>query len=1563
MEPRYIGILLFLIFSFIGQTNGQCLLSCNGQVNVALDVDCEVDIKLNMLVPGEPPESCLWSFELEGIDGTIVDEPGWVTYTVTNDVSGASCSGQLLIEDKIPPELDCECSDYNLEVDNFNGTLNSNSQTFNRPANNNLSGCQSGFNVSYEVFNFTTNSFFESSQEGSFTIEGENLFLSLYEHSFDPSHSCTNLIAVAGNGMGITSLTSSLQDGLSYFLVVSNFVDMGTESGDIQIDVEYSSGSILTKNPNCRFSCTDLFEPSLLDSLLPPIEIPTDNCNYFVILEPSISITDADDCGSKLVTRSTGYVYNQNTGHQQTEYCVEQFLFEAIQLTNAGNTIDGVWEEYPSDGVHDYYFPQKEIFLPCGSGFHPNIIAEYFDIDTPNTSPGLMDDYQETHELVENHEGIPYATPYFTSLGYDGNYHAVPLTENACNLDVVYHDQLFDLCGPGCLGNSKTVRTWTFYDWCKGTVAHFDQTIIVTDIDGPDVSVSDITVSVDPWNCYADIEMPEPNHITDDCDNVSNYWIQNSDGILMSGYTALHVPIGHHNFTYYGQDCCGNVSTSEVRITVRDNTAPVAVTQESLVIQLTTDLQGDGVAKIFAEDIDNHSFDACSDVKLEVRRNDGNIWCHQGNATFNDDGHTNDTENDDDNGAFVMFCCEDLVLIDDDGQTYGLYDVQLRVWDDGDGNGIYGSAGDNYNESWTTIRVEDKLSPIVDCPENIEINCNEDFANLSLTGQPTAQGPCFPSFCEEPIDTYVRKAASSAPFVGEEIPAYDPSCRQGAIRRTWYCGGSNCSQWIIVRPAEEASLEIEWPEDQTIDCLGEVYGEPSFTDNICETIGVSMRSDTFYFTTGTCYRILNHWSVIEWCNYDASDSDNNDIVEPGLDDGFVEGVYNHIQVIRLFDTVDPILSVRDTIVSSNSECQSENIVLKAFAEDNGACGTDWLKWEVEVDLGSDWNVDYTYSTSLPSNDPFYLSPTLDTMYLTLPDGLDANCSQSHRVQWKVEDGCGNITSQSQSLTIKDLKSPTPYCLNLSSALMANGRVELWARDFDAGSFDNCTGQDYLMYSFSPNVPPQLIDPNEENPWYDENGVTNQNNYVTGDAELWNDELRSSSKIFDCDELEQAFGNGGIYPLAIYVWDLCGNFDYCSVNLQLTDNESACGLTDLRAMIAGTVENESGEMIEGISMSVNSELPSYPREVITDADGSYSFLDNPMYNQYQLTGEKNDDWLNGVTTLDIVLIQKHILGLLDLQSPYKMIAADANNDEKISAVDLVKLRKLILGLEEDIPGNSSWRLVPKGLSMNIEQPWPFDEMIHFSDLDQSEHEADFIGIKVGDVNDSAILSFNTQQIASRALPQMSIRVEQNVSDNYNRIDFICTRSFYLSGFQFALSGLNTQPLELQSAKLNMATDNYHHRPDALLVSWNTSEQLLVEESELLFSIKVQGSQISDLTFDESLIANEMYVGDKLDAYNLKLIQSNNASIQESFVLAPNPMSDSAKLKFQLHKEQDIEIFVHDVSGKLIYKFEAFGHEGNNEIQLKISDLRLTTGLYFISLETQHNRFVRRATVVE
>ena len=150
-------------------------------------------------------------------------------------------------------------------------------------------------------------------------------------------------------------------------------------------------------------------------------------------------------------------------------------------------------------------------------------------------------------------------------------------------------------------------------------------------------------------------------------------------------------------------------------------------------------------------------------------------------------------------------------------------------------------------------------------------------------------------------------------------------------------------------------------------------------------------------------------------------------------------------------------------------------------------------------------------------------------------------------------------------------------------------------------------------------------------------------------------------------------------------------------------------------------------------------PALLGSAITDTTGNFSFDNLTPGADYTITPSKNTAPTNGVTTFDLVLITRHILGTQLFDSPYKIIAADVNRSGSVTTFDLVQLRKMILFIDLDFPNNTSWRFVKRDFQFsNPLNPFAdnFPEVASYNDLLQSQ-SANFIAIKVGDVNGSAV----------------------------------------------------------------------------------------------------------------------------------------------------------------------------------------------------------------------------------
>ena len=127
--------------------------------------------------------------------------------------------------------------------------------------------------------------------------------------------------------------------------------------------------------------------------------------------------------------------------------------------------------------------------------------------------------------------------------------------------------------------------------------------------------------------------------------------------------------------------------------------------------------------------------------------------------------------------------------------------------------------------------------------------------------------------------------------------------------------------------------------------------------------------------------------------------------------------------------------------------------------------------------------------------------------------------------------------------------------------------------------------------------------------------------------------------------------------------------------------------------------------------------------------------------YLLKLSKNNDVnkSNGVSALDLAITQAHILNKSLLNSPYKIIAADVNGDGKISALDLVYMKRLILGIDTTFTNtitkqNSLWTFVDSSFKFaDSTNPFPYKDSISYIGLNAIQTNQTFIGIKLGDVN--------------------------------------------------------------------------------------------------------------------------------------------------------------------------------------------------------------------------------------
>jgi hypothetical protein len=428
---------------------------------------------------------------------------------------------------------------------------------------------------------------------------------------------------------------------------------------------------------------------------------------------------------------------------------------------------------------------------------------------------------------------------------------------------------------------------------------------------------------------------------------------------------------------------------------------------------------------------------------------------------------------------------------------------------------------------------------------------------------------------------------------------------------------------------------------------------------------------------------------------------------------------------------------------------------------------------------------------------------------------------------------------------------------------------------------------------------------------------------------------------------------------LHAWDEAGKDDFCVTYVEVQDNRSVCPTTNPINVgsIAGTIATESSAKLQAASITLSG---SASQAATTTAAGAYSFGNLTKGADFTVTPQLDKDHVNGVTTFDLVLIQKHILNAQPLNSPYKLIAADANNSKSISTLDMIQIRKLILNIDTHFANNTSWRFVDGTYQFpDASNPWSaaFPEVVNVNDL-AGDVRANFVAIKIGDVNGSAstvsgvtsselrsgkTLLFNTEEQSLQAGQLIQVPIKLKAEEA-------------IQGWQFTLnwdeSALSLEGVDYGLVKADQ-TGVFADR-GMLTTSWNDRNAKLKAE-EVLYILTLRAKQAGQLSkllhLNSSLTTAEAYnAQDEVIGVQLNFSQAQGQ--QDLYVLEqnnPNPFVDETSIGFYLPKASSAVLTIRDVKGSLIYRIEGDYEKGRNQVTLSKAQLN-TSGVFYYTLQT-------------
>jgi hypothetical protein len=642
-----------------------------------------------------------------------------------------------------------------------------------------------------------------------------------------------------------------------------------------------------------------------------------------------------------------------------------------------------------------------------------------------------------------------------------------------------------------------------------------------------------------------------------------------------------------------------------------------------------------------------------------------------------------------------------------------------------------------------------------------------------------------------------------------------------------------------------------------------------------------------------------------------------------LDDG--DGYFRYTQVIKVIDAVAPEWEDCSDVefCSFEADCGPAYIAFSSPAVDQCTPGSQ-LAYTYQIDLFSDGTIDRV-GVGFDISDHYPLG--------------------KHKAIFTVTDRCGNWNTCTRLFTIRDCAKPTPICIDgVSVSLMDTpdgGMAEIWALSLESGySKDNCTPYKDLQILIE-----RLSDlqPGQDSPG----------------------SLASDAITVSCDDLPPAAPSPYV-EVVIWVGDEAGNWDYCITTIWVQDNMGACA-SGGTANVLALIHTPEQEGVEGVTLQMMGH------EALASSTNSLGYgqvAGIPLGADVTLIPSKNSDPLNGVSTFDLLLMQKHLLGIRKITCPYKLIAADVDKNGKLSMGDILELRNRILDPGSEFLKNTSWRFVNADYVFSHPgEPGVFPSSKSIHSLGHGEM-ARFIGVKIGDIDGDAmpntLLGSEVRESAgvlAFLLDDVQFEAGQVIEVSVRATDFR-----EVQGYQYALTFDPTVIRFLEMEPIWSGLDTEHFgRANAdrglLTTSWHSFGPVSLPDGEELYTLRFvaqrAGSLVKALKLDTQHLRAEAYDREE-EMLAVVLRYGDLRSATAPFMLhqnVPNPFSDMTTIGFTLPEADRVTLSVMDVSGRILWTSGGEYPAGYNEVILSREEVP-ARGLLFYRLETATGSEVRK-----
>ena len=377
-------------------------------------------------------------------------------------------------------------------------------------------------------------------------------------------------------------------------------------------------------------------------------------------------------------------------------------------------------------------------------------------------------------------------------------------------------------------------------------------------------------------------------------------------------------------------------------------------------------------------------------------------------------------------------------------------------------------------------------------------------------------------------------------------------------------------------------------------------------------------------------------------------------------------------------------------------------------------------------------------------------------------------------------------------------------------------------------------------------------------------------------------------------------------------------------------------------------------------SLISGLPGIDTTIV----GSFSLTPNDTLagNNLSITAKKSNNYnfSNGLTTFDLVMIRKHILGVAPFTDVYQLIAADVDRSGNINSLDYRMFSRLILGITAGFPNGESWVYVPAYFqfpdsTQPTASPW-IDRKFNLP-LTRDIDSLDYVAIKLGDINGSAS---NSDFMATEEHGGAQFVYESE--EQFVSAGEIFTFSLYpteneiLEGVQINFE-INTDLVEIENINAptleNFDKDSWNQSNQNLYVSWVGEKTAAIEKEKAVVNVTGKAKQncflSKALKLSQKDLKSEIYnTKNEIRPTVLNCVSKNWGNGDVS--ISPNPVGDApAEISVNLASDASLSITLLDVLGRQVRKvYDGVGKIGANKFSFNSDGLM--RGNYFMKVSS-------------